>query len=52
VGNAVKFTEAGSIVINIKKTIVSDDFSRLKIEVKDTGIGFSLNIMLKSIAIY
>ncbi|MBT4837051.1 MAG: response regulator [Methylococcales bacterium] len=39
VGNAVKFTEAGSIVINIKKTIVSDDFSRLKIEVKDTGIG-------------
>ncbi len=41
VSNAVKFTEVGSIIIDIKENIVDDEFY-LDFTVKDTGIGLSI----------
>jgi PAS domain S-box-containing protein len=39
VGNALKFTESGSININVSQTKTEGDLVLLKIEVSDTGIG-------------
>lgn len=39
VGNAVKFTHQGHILINVSKTAAKDDSSRWRISVTDTGIG-------------
>ena len=39
VGNALKFTEDGSVVINISHNPVSDDRYMLRFDVCDTGIG-------------
>lgn len=40
-GNAIKFTEHGSIVIDVNTTATHDDFLMLHIAVKDTGRGIS-----------
>lgn len=39
VGNAVKFTETGTISINIIAEMINEKYCSFKIEVKDTGIG-------------
>jgi PAS domain S-box-containing protein len=39
VGNALKFTEAGSITINIAQNTLSNGLLELQIDVVDTGIG-------------
>ena len=39
VSNAVKFTEEGEIIISVKKTQETQDFTELTFEIKDTGIG-------------
>ena len=41
VGNAVKFTEAGSVTIEVATVAVDGDASILRLEVSDTGIGIS-----------
>lgn len=40
-GNAIKFTDAGQIVIGVKAVKTGKDFVRLRFEVSDTGIGLS-----------
>ncbi|HOO93584.1 MAG TPA: ATP-binding protein, partial [Opitutales bacterium] len=39
VGNAIKFTEKGHILIELKSEILPDHALRLRIEVSDTGVG-------------
>ena len=39
VGNALKFTEAGSITVNIAQNILPDGWLELQVEILDTGIG-------------
>ena len=39
VGNAIKFTEAGEISVNVRTQESDDDCIELRIEVHDTGIG-------------
>ena len=39
VGNAVKFTPQGEVVLSINAESVSDDQAQLRFEVRDTGIG-------------
>ncbi len=41
VGNAIKFTERGEVVIRVSKTGGSGDRPVLRFEVKDTGIGIA-----------
>ncbi|MDR9405120.1 MAG: ATP-binding protein, partial [Halothece sp. Uz-M2-17] len=41
VGNAVKFTETGSIWVKVKALSISEATVRLKFEVQDTGIGLT-----------
>ncbi|HEV2678319.1 MAG TPA: response regulator [Aliidongia sp.] len=41
VGNAVKFTEAGSVTIEVATVAVDDDACIIRLEVSDTGIGIS-----------
>ena len=41
VGNAVKFTESGSVTIEVATVAVDDDASIIRLEVSDTGIGIS-----------
>ncbi len=41
VGNAIKFTERGEVVVNIETEEVSNQTMRLKFSVRDTGIGIS-----------
>jgi len=43
VGNAIKFTEAGEITVVVHKLAGSDDKVELSFEVRDTGIGMSLD---------
>ncbi len=43
IGNAVKFTESGSISVNVSGDYVSDSKFTLKIRVTDTGIGIPEN---------
>ncbi|MDP5188010.1 MAG: response regulator [Alishewanella sp.] len=40
-GNAIKFTEHGSIIIRVKATSLNDEQIQLQISVKDTGRGIS-----------
>ena len=40
-GNAFKFTDAGTVGIRVRKTTLEDKSDALKIEIKDTGIGIS-----------
>ncbi|MER2529541.1 MAG: ATP-binding protein, partial [Candidatus Competibacter denitrificans] len=39
VGNAIKFTEQGEVVIRLRVTIRDEQAPRLRFEIKDTGIG-------------
>ena len=39
VGNAIKFTEQGEVVIRLRVTIKDEQAPRLRFEIKDTGIG-------------
>jgi CheY-like chemotaxis protein/nitrogen-specific signal transduction histidine kinase len=39
--NAIKFTESGAIDVYVKRTGINDGKARLRIAVKDTGIGIS-----------
>ena len=39
IGNSIKFTESGEIVIRVRLEVTSDDESILTCQVKDTGIG-------------
>ena len=41
IGNAVKFTERGEIVVQIEKETESTDDVRLKFSIRDTGIGIA-----------
>ena len=41
VGNAVKFTAHGEIVVHVEKETESDDDVRLRFSVRDTGIGIA-----------
>ena len=40
-GNAVKFTSAGEVVLSVKATDVGSDETMLEFSVRDTGIGIS-----------
>ncbi len=42
VGNAIKFTDAGSVVVRVMLEDDSDDSALIKVAVTDTGIGLSL----------
>jgi two-component system, sensor histidine kinase and response regulator len=42
-GNAVKFTEAGEILIAAEWSLLEDGFAQVTITVKDTGIGIPLD---------
>jgi len=39
VGNAIKFTERGEVVVQVSAELVCADFARLRFAVRDTGIG-------------
>jgi PAS domain S-box-containing protein len=41
IGNAIKFTEKGSVIVNITAFPTSTEYIDLKMEVKDTGIGIA-----------
>ena len=45
ISNAVKFTEQGEIVIRVFPESVSELTTRLRFEIKDTGIGMELDVM-------
>lgn len=47
VGNAVKFTESGSIVIHVQSTDEDDDSVCVQFSVKDTGIGMNAEAQQK-----
>ena len=40
-GNAIKFTESGSVLINVSTMERSDDHVKIKFEIKDSGIGIA-----------
>ena len=42
VGNALKFTEQGEIVVEVRKETESDNCTMLHFSVRDTGIGIPL----------
>lgn len=39
VGNAVKFTENGSVSVNVKRTVQDPETDLLRFEISDTGVG-------------
>jgi signal transduction histidine kinase/FixJ family two-component response regulator len=47
VGNAVKFTRQGEVVIRARKTHEDDQFASIRIDIRDTGIGIAPEITRK-----
>lgn len=45
IGNAIKFTEEGSITVSVKKIKEDDLYYKMKFSVKDTGIGIPADKM-------
>lgn len=45
IGNALKFTEKGSVVCKVEVVKNEDDFQLLQFVVKDTGVGMSYNFV-------
>jgi signal transduction histidine kinase/CheY-like chemotaxis protein len=45
VGNAVKFTQHGQVVLDVTQTAESDDRARLTFSVHDTGIGIATSVL-------
>jgi two-component system, sensor histidine kinase and response regulator len=41
VGNAIKFTEEGEVVVNVEPSEAADDTTVIRFEVSDTGIGMT-----------
>ena len=41
VGNAIKFTDEGEVVVSVDCEQRDDDFARLHLEIRDTGIGIA-----------
>jgi two-component system, sensor histidine kinase len=41
VGNAIKFTNEGGVFVNVKKTEQSADAVKIRVSVRDTGVGIS-----------
>ena len=41
IGNAIKFTEQGEIVVSVTTALAADDRVELRFEVRDTGIGIA-----------
>jgi len=39
IGNAIKFTENGKIILDVKRTDFEEDYSELTFSIKDTGTG-------------
>ncbi|MCM2305712.1 MAG: response regulator, partial [Elusimicrobia bacterium] len=47
VGNAIKFTDSGEVVISVRRVSEAGASSRLRFEVKDTGIGLDAAVQAK-----
>jgi signal transduction histidine kinase/AmiR/NasT family two-component response regulator len=47
VGNAIKFTEGGEIVIRVSSETVSEGHAVIRFEVSDTGVGIPANVQGK-----
>jgi PAS domain S-box-containing protein len=47
VGNAIKFTERGEVAVRVQVHEVSDARLRLRVEVRDTGIGISAEALAR-----
>jgi len=41
IGNAIKFTERGSVTVRLRATEIVDDYAVLEFKVKDTGVGIA-----------
>src|SRR5215813_202988 len=47
VGNAIKFTERGEVMIHVRPDEIGTDSMRLRVEVRDTGIGVASDAQRK-----
>jgi two-component system sensor histidine kinase RpfC len=47
IGNAIKFTDEGSVKLQVKKIQQNDDQAIIRFEVKDTGIGIASELLPK-----
>jgi PAS domain S-box len=47
VGNAIKFTERGEVAVRVRADEITDAALRLRVEVRDTGIGISADALAR-----
>ena len=47
VGNAIKFTEVGEVVIDVTQESINDGHVRLRFTIKDTGIGIAPEVQVR-----